>query len=274
MWRSWASFAGFASLAAVLSGTAAEPYTTAVTPLTRAHSHNDYEHTRPLLDALEQGFCSVEADVYLVDGELLVAHDRNKVQPGKTLQALYLDPLKAMVKANGGRVYQDGPEVSLLIDLKTSWQTTYPALRRILQQYAEMLTQFEQGRRKDGALLVVVSGDRSKEMFAGEKVRYATYDGQLTDLDGENPPGADLVPWISCNWRSAFKWNGQGNIPAAEKEKLRSLVKRAHAQGKRLRFWGAPDVPVFWSELLAEEVDLINTDKLAELRQFLSEPRK
>src|SRR4030095_12119754 len=47
----------------------------AQTPLLRAHAHNDYEHTRPLLDALEQGFCSVEADIYLIDGELRVAHD-------------------------------------------------------------------------------------------------------------------------------------------------------------------------------------------------------
>ena len=29
-------------------------------PVRRAHAHNDYEHKRPLLDALDQGFCSVE----------------------------------------------------------------------------------------------------------------------------------------------------------------------------------------------------------------------
>lgn len=42
-------------------------------PLERAHAHNDYEHARPLFDALERGFNSVEADVHLVDGRLLVA---------------------------------------------------------------------------------------------------------------------------------------------------------------------------------------------------------
>ena len=39
-----------------------------VTPLRQAHAHNDYEHPRPLLDALDHGFCSVEADVFLTDG--------------------------------------------------------------------------------------------------------------------------------------------------------------------------------------------------------------
>lgn len=34
-----------------------------------AQAHNDYYHPRPLRDALELGFASVEADVFLVDGE-------------------------------------------------------------------------------------------------------------------------------------------------------------------------------------------------------------
>jgi hypothetical protein len=62
--------------------------------LERAHAHNDYEHERPLFDALDRGFKSVEADVWLVDGELLVAHDREDVKPGRTLESLYLDRWK------------------------------------------------------------------------------------------------------------------------------------------------------------------------------------
>ena len=55
-----------------------------VVPLLRAHAHNDYEHERPLLDALDHGFASVEADVWLVDGQLLVAHDREDVDFART----------------------------------------------------------------------------------------------------------------------------------------------------------------------------------------------
>src|SRR5262245_58578952 len=54
-----------ALLLAVLTTPAADAPTT---PLRQAHAHNDYEHPRPLFDALDQGFCSVEADIYLVDG--------------------------------------------------------------------------------------------------------------------------------------------------------------------------------------------------------------
>src|SRR5437868_14769766 len=78
----------------------------AVKPLPQAHAHNDYEHARPLFDALDHGFCSVEADIWLVDGQLLIGHDRKDLKPGRTLESLYLDPLRERTKTNGGRVYR------------------------------------------------------------------------------------------------------------------------------------------------------------------------
>jgi hypothetical protein len=41
-----------------------------------------------------------------------------------------------------------------------------------------------------------------------------------------------------------------------------------------VRFWGAPDKPEMWRELLKADVDLINTDKLSELRSFLMKEEK
>ena len=64
-------------------------------PVPQAHAHNDYYHQRPLLDALSHGFCSVEADIFLVDGKLLVGHSRSELKPNNTLERLYLDPLRA-----------------------------------------------------------------------------------------------------------------------------------------------------------------------------------
>ena len=241
-----------------------------VQPLVNAHSHNDYEHARPLLDALDHGFCSVEADIWLVDGKLLVAHSRSQVRPERTLEALYLEPLRQRVRQNGGRVYSGGPECSLLIDLKTDWQTTYPALRSVLTNYADMLTTFRGGKTVRGALLVVLSGSRSKEMFAGENLRFAAYDGELSETGSP----AELVPWVSANWKSVFKWRAIGELPPGEKSRLRDIVQRAHGEGRKVRFWGAPDVPVFWRELLEAGVDLINTDDLDGLQRFLMENRR
>ena len=50
-------------------------------PLENAHAHNDYLHERPLFEALDLGFNSVEADIFLVDGQLLVGHSRDQLKP-------------------------------------------------------------------------------------------------------------------------------------------------------------------------------------------------
>jgi len=237
-------------------------------PLSQAHAHNDYEHARPLMDALNCGFCSVEADICLVNGELLVAHDRSKVKSGRTLQALYLEPLRTRVKRNGGHVYLTNAEFTLLVDLKTDWQTTYPVLRAVLQEYAEVLTRFPPGTKETNAVTVILTGNRSKEMFAGESVRWAALDGELTDLNGGEPSA--LIPWISGDWRKKFQWNGLGRMPESERDELKQIVAKAHQAGRRVRFWGAPDQSVFWREMLAAGVDLINTDDLAGLEEFLN----
>jgi hypothetical protein len=236
-------------------------------PLINAHAHNDYEHKRPLFDALDHGFCSVEADIYLVDGQLLVAHDLSKVQPERTLQALYLDPLRERVKKNGGRVYPGGPECTLLIDLKNRWQVIYPALRETITNYTDMLTTFGPGGTRTNAVRVIITGFGSKEMFAGETTRYACVDGSLGDLDSGAP--ADLIPWISGNWTTGFRWRGAGPFPEAEKLKLQTIVTKAHEQGRKVRFWGAPDKPAFWTEMRSDGVDLINTDDLDGAQKFL-----
>jgi hypothetical protein len=237
-------------------------------PLIQAHSHNDYEHPRPLLDALDCGFCSIEADIYLVEGKLLVAHDRNQAKPERTLQALYLEPLRQRARVHGGRVYTRGPEVSLLIDLKDSWQTTYPVLRPVLEEYADILTSFREGERITRAVRVVISGNRSTNMFAGEKIRYASVDGTLAELD--SGLSAELVPWISSRWGASFAWTGEGRMPEDEEIRLRQLVTKVHQQSRRVRFWGAPDTLAFWRQMSAENVDLINTDDLRGVQSFLA----
>lgn len=251
-------------LAGVQSGVRSAP---PVTPLPRAHAHNDYEHPRPLLDALDQGFCSVEADIYLVEGKLLVAHNREDVRPEKTLEALYLAPLQQRVRANGGRVYRDGPLFSLLIDIKGEAEPTYRVLRKCLEPYRPMLTRYESGKSVPGAVSIILSGNRPRAEMEAEATRLAALDGRLADLGSGASPA--LVAWISDNWQLNFRWRGTGPITPEERTKLEDLVRRAHAEGYRLRFWAAPDTPEGWTELRKAGVDLINTDHLEALAAHL-----
>jgi hypothetical protein len=259
----------FACAASALGLTLAAQDEKPITPLLRAHAHNDYEHKRPLLDALEQGFCSVEADVYLVGQELLVAHTSRDLKPERTLEKLYLAPLKERVRANGGRVYRDGPPFYLMIDVKTDAKATYAAVDKVLTRHGDMLSVVRDGRFQAGAVTVVLSGNRDQETIKRQKERYVGIDGRPTDLDSEAP--AHQIPWISTSWGSVFRWRGEGSLSAAERDKLKDFVAKAHRHGRKVRFWATPERPEVWKELLAADVDLINTDRLVELRRFLLE---
>jgi glycerophosphoryl diester phosphodiesterase len=243
-------------------------------PLERAHAHNDYEHGRPLYDALNHGFTSVEVDIHLVDGQLLVAHDEEDVQENLTLQSLYLDPLRERVRQNGGRVYPEGPQFILLVDVKSEAEETYQILREVLEEYEDILTTFSSDSQEDGAIFVIISGNRPRAVMASETLRYAAYDGRLDDLD--SGAAASFIPLISDKWTSHFFWEGRGEMPEQERQKLRDIVETAHQQGRRVRFWATPDDrsqvrEAVWRELVLAGVDLINTDDLEGLQQFLLE---
>jgi hypothetical protein len=240
-------------------------------PVLPAHAHNDYEHPRPLLDALDHGFSSVEADIHLVDGELLVAHDRHQVRPDRTLQSLYLDPLRDRARTFGGRVYPDGPPLILLIDIKSGAEETYVVLREVLREYSDILTTFHPDKTVTNAVTAIISGNRPRELMEREAVRHAAYDGRLPDLGSGISP--HFMPLISDNWRNVFSWRGEGEMPPGERRHLRALVERTHEEGRVIRFWASPDLPSVWRELDAAGVDLINTDDLRGVRDFLLKKR-
>ncbi|MFF9016800.1 phosphatidylinositol-specific phospholipase C/glycerophosphodiester phosphodiesterase family protein [Streptomyces sp. NPDC014870] len=268
-----AGAAGAAGLA--LPGTAVAAQR--VRPLPQAHAHNDYLHPRPLRDALAHGFTSVEADIFLVDGELLVAHEPAELDPSRTLRSLYLDPLFARVRANHGAVHPGYRHpVQLLIDIKTDGVAAYQELHRQLRPYRRMLSTYAAGHVRLGAVTPVVSGDRAaRAPMEAQAFRHAFYDGRLDDLAAAAPAPASFIPLISSNWTHSFGWTGTGAFPAEERDRLRSIVRTAHARGQRVRFWATPDAPgpardAVWSELRAARVDHINTDDLAGLRAFLN----
>ena len=99
----------------------------------RIHSHNDYAQKRPFWDAYDAGADSIEADVFLVDGELLVAHSRKGLKKVNTLRRLYLEPLREVMRKNGGRARANGKPLQLVIDLK-SGKPALDALLTLIEQ--------------------------------------------------------------------------------------------------------------------------------------------
>ena len=242
---------------------------TPVVPQPRGHSHNDYFRDRPLLDALDHGLCSVEADVFLVDGAILLGHDTKDLRPERTLQAMYLDPLRARAQANGGRVFPGGPSITLLVDIKDDGRTTYARLRDVLGEYKDILTSFTHDTTTEGAVTVIISGSCPTEMILAESPRLAAVDGRIADLDAN--PNPHTHPLISTSWLSEFKWAGAGPFPEDQAAKLKGYVEKAHKNGQRLRFWGLPLRREAWSIAYDAGVDLINTDFPDKLQALLLE---
>jgi hypothetical protein len=267
-----------AVLVALTTLSAAPAVAAPVRPLPQAHAHNDYEHAGPLFDALDNGFTSVEADIYLVDGWLLVGHDPADLRPERTLQALYLDPLRDRVLANHGAVYQ-GRRVlfQLLVDIKNNGAATYTALDRVLRdpRYSFLFTRYTFGHVWRGPVTAVISGDRPRALMEGQRDRLAFYDGRIADrTDLGVGSDARLTPLVSDNWTALFPWVGDGPMPADQRAELRTIVRTAHEAGQRVRFWATPDAAgpardAVWRELRAAGVDHLNTDNLTALAAFL-----
>jgi len=238
--------------------------------LKNTHSHNDYEQKRPLAEALEQGFRSVEADIHLVNNRLLVAHDLEDAKPERTLDRMYLEPLWRIFQAKG-RIHPGETDLILLIDFKSNAETTYAALQSDLSRYEPMLTRVREGKMIQGAVTVVISGNRPRAVMERQGTRLCFMDGRPEDL-GKSIPNS-LIPLVSSNWKSHFKWDGAGEMPETERDLLADIVQMAGKEGKLLRFWATPDVEAAWGQLGRAGVGLINTDRLPEMRKFLSQNR-
>jgi glycerophosphoryl diester phosphodiesterase len=252
------------NLSLASTGVAAHP----VRPLPNAHAHNDYEHPRPLLDALDQGFTSVEADIFLVDGQLLVAHDLKDVLPERTLENLYLSPLRETIIANGGTVYPSGEGMTLLVDVKRDGAAVYAELEKLFQKYSDIISVTIDGVYYPKAVTIIISGDRPIAEIIASNPRHVGIDGRLSDLESDWP--ASLLPLISDNWRLHFRFRSREEFSEMERQKLDDIVRKAHERGRRIRFWATPDTESMWSILQKANVDLIGTDNLVGLNRFLN----
>ena len=142
----------------------------------RVHSHNDFQHTLPLFEALGSGCISVEADVHWANvgqqgHDFYVGHTADSLRPDYRLGSLYLEPLRRLIETQNpdkgphGRrrgIFDAAPEqtVVLLIDFKTPGWESLRALRAQLSPLRErgFLTYWNGTARVEGPLTIVVSG--------------------------------------------------------------------------------------------------------------------
>ena len=237
--------------------------------LPQGFSHNDYFHERPLLDALDNVYTNIEADIFLQSGNLVVAHINPFFKNNRTLENLYLKPLAKRIAQNGGTVFAASDEsITLMIDIKTDAYDTYGSLKKLLEKYRNILTSYDNGTISKGPVMIVLSGNKPYGMIKAERHRLAFIDQELTEIVRDTTL-YNVYALASCKYSKLLSWTGKGGIPPGEQERLIAYVKVAHRFGRRVRLWASPENDVVWQQLLRCGVDMINTDKLAELREFL-----
>lgn len=229
--------------------------------IVNAHSHNDYKQTCPFVTAYNAGFGSIEADVYLVDGALLVAHSKEEWDKQRTLDNMYLQPLAKHISANKGFPYKDHThKLQLLIELKSAPDIEIVAIDSLFKLYPTI--------RNNKNIQVVFTG-----LTPSLESILSTPSFMYFDVK----PGRDYplniwkkIAMISSDFHLYTKWNGVGEIGDADFQKLKTIVTKYHKIGKKVRFWDTPDNLATWKLMEKLQVDYINTDRIDSLAQFLN----
>jgi alkaline phosphatase len=225
-----------------------------------AHSHNDYEQSKPFTSAYQAAFGSMEADIFLSHDSLYVGHEKADILRHRLLQSLYLDSVAYYIKLNAGFPYADhGLHLQLLIDVKTEAVSTLKALVKVLASYPDII--------QCQSLSVVITGNRPSSKKWNAYPDYIKFDGRFNE---KYPDGVwDRIAMVSSDLSDIAKWDGNGSITGADSIHLAAAVQQAHARGKKARFWGAPDFPNAWTQCMKLNIDWINTDHIQALADFL-----
>ena len=235
----------------------------------RGHAHNDEMQAHPLVDALQAGMGSIEADVHLIDGDLLVGHDGAWARSHRLrLEDSYIAPLVARVQRYGG-VYRRGVPTVLLLDFKDDPTAIYAVLVPLLEKYRSALSSYQDGKKTQRPIDVVITGAKPAHVVDLPGLRRVAFDGSVAELLRDpSAVSPERTPMLNGWFKAYFKWTGTGPMAESEDRTLRHMVDLAHQRHVRLRLWDAPDNPAAWSLLETVGVDYVNTDHLQDFAQW------
>jgi alkaline phosphatase len=225
----------------------------------KIHSHNDYLQKSPFFTAYESGCSSIEVDVFLKGGKLFATHSESEIIAGRTLEGLYLEPMRNAFALKSGRTHR----LQLLIDIKSAAKETLQALITCLERYPGLISSDE--------IIFVVSGNRPPMETYPAYPSFIKFDYQ--SLDGLPDKALwEKVALISLDFHQTAAWDGMGSLPRETLDEIKTIIAKAHRFGKPFRFWGCPDTETAWKFFSDAGVDYINTDRPAACAMYFSNP--
>ncbi|PQE22782.1 Altered inheritance of mitochondria 6 protein [Rutstroemia sp. NJR-2017a BVV2] len=250
----------------------------------------------PFYSALSVGCVSVEADVWLVGGELLVGHEQSALTPARTFKSLYIDPiLNVLAHQNPNSSYtttkptyngvydtSSGQTLYLFVDVKTDGPSTWPVVVKQLEGLRSKgyLTSVNETTLISRPVTVVGTGNTPLNLVQPLTSRDYFWDAPIPTLGTTFSNITSLVspiastdflstigPILNSNSTATSASDPTNPLNSTQLALLRSQISTAHAKGIKLRYWDQPGWPIstrnaIWKTLVGEGVDLINVDDL------------
>jgi alkaline phosphatase len=210
------------------------------------------------MNALHNKAYSIEADVYLRNGGLVVAHDKKDIVTAPSLDSLYLKPIIRLFKKHHGRISKSKTYAPvLMIDVKENSEAVIAALIQLLAQHRSVFDR----TNNPMAIQLIISGDRGAVSKWNSYSSFIFFDGRPYEL--YDSAALQRVAFISNNYSNY--------VTASDStSRIQQVVTKVHGMGKLLRLWAIPDNPASWRRLQQLGVDIINTDKVGECREYFS----
>lgn len=229
--------------------------------MARAHSHNDYEQRRPLHEAIDAGFSSVEADIRYRNGDVWISHSGFSWKG--TLRALYLDPLQLLIDRRGS-VHGDGKTFYLWLDLKESGADLRRELKDVIARYSMFKS------TAPAVQLILTGSDQGKRKLV-EEPGGAIFIRDSNSFSAKDPHADAKWQWYALKWSSYVSWDGDEPPSSVARNRLLQLVQAIHAKGRKVRFYAVPETAHAWRLLVESGADHISTDFPANYRKFAEE---
>lgn len=216
-----------------------------------AHSHNDYAQQKPFHLAYNEGFGSIEADIHLVNNEILVGHDTKDLVTSNSLENLYLKPI---VSYN-----QPDRKLQFLIDIKTEAISTLDQLVKLLQKYPSIT--------QNKNITIAISGNAPDPSLFDRYPSFIWFDGRINT--NYTPSQLSRVALISEDYYKVIEYKPKWPLDSLTISKVKQFIDKVHKLVKPVRLWASPDTPAAWEIFITCGVDYINTDKINELADFV-----
>lgn len=269
------------------------------------HSHNDYKRRIPLFEALASGCISIEADVHLVDGDLLVGHRARGLKSTHSLRTMYLEPLQRLVESgNANRrnatdpdswrgVFDKNPKqtVVLLVDHKGVGRDVFVELNKQLEPLREMdyLTHWNGSDKVVRPLTIVATGKAPFEsvLELSDTRRDIFWDAPLAALPSASDDFTTHPPMFKYNRsnshyastryrnRNAIGWRPEGLdeplLKAQNEDFAATQAEQAVARGLLTRYWETPKGPpnlrdFVWRWTIGLKTGVTNMDEMGIVR--------